>query len=191
MPDLKEYAELAANLGVDGGSILDIATGPGYFCIELAKLGRFSVTGLDISQDLVEITRANARQAGVDVDFVQASASAMPFPDRTFELVFCSWAMKNFMQPAKVLEETFQVLKPGGSALIVDLNHEASGQQWKHYASSRRFTGMTALAMGLAFRIQRSGAYSRTQFEELIKNSPFRTGDIQNWGINLCLRLSK
>jgi ubiquinone/menaquinone biosynthesis C-methylase UbiE len=99
--------------------------------------------------------------------------------------------MKNFMDPAKVLDDMFRVLKPGGSVLIVDLSHEATSQQWNQYASSRGLKGMTALAMRMAFRIQRSGAYSRTQFEELINNSPFRTHDIQNWGINLCVRLSK
>lgn len=191
MQDLKEYAELAANRVVDGGSVLDVATGPGYFCIELARMGHFRVTGLDISADLVGIAGANARQAGVDVDFVQGSASAMRFPDGTFDLVFCSWAMKNFMEPAKVLDETYRVLKPGGTALIVDLNHEATAPQWSLYASSRQLRGMTALAMGVAFRIQRSGAYSRTQFEELIKNTPFRTHDIQDMGINLCVHLSK
>lgn len=191
MQDLKEYAELAAKHIADGGSVLDIATGPGYFCIELAKMGRFRDTGIDISKDLVEIARTNARQAGVDVDFVQGSASAMPFPDGSFDLVFCSWAMKNFMEPAKVLDETFRVLKPGGSALIVDLDHEATGQQWKQYASTRQLKGMTAFAMGLAFRIQRSGAYSRAQFDELINNSPFQIHDVQKMGINLLVRLPK
>ena len=191
MQDLKEYAELAAKHVADGGSVLDIATGPGYFCIELAKMGHFRVTGIDISEDLVEIGRANARRAGVAVDFVQGSASAMRFPDGIFDLVFCSWAMKNFMEPARVLGETFRVLKPGGSALIVDLNHEATGRQWYRYASTRQLKGMTAFAMGMAFRIQRSGAYSRAQFDELIKNSPFRIHDIQDMGINLYVRLSK
>ncbi len=43
----------------------------------------------------------------------------------------------------------------------------------------------------MAFRIQRSGAYSRAQFDELIKNAPFQDHDIQDMGINLCVRLSK
>jgi ubiquinone/menaquinone biosynthesis C-methylase UbiE len=191
MQDIKEYAELAAEFAAGGGSVLDVATGPGYFCIELAKIGRFRVTGIDISEHLVEIASANARQAGVDVDFLQGNASSMRFPDGAFELVFCSWAMKNFKDPGKALGEMFRVLKPGGTALIVDLNQEANSRQWNRYASSRRLERMTALAMGLAFRIQRSGAYSRTQFQELIKSSPFRTHDIQDVGINLCVRLSK
>jgi ubiquinone/menaquinone biosynthesis C-methylase UbiE len=191
MQDLQEYAKLATRHVKGGGSVLDIATGPGYFCIELAAMGSFRITGLDISEDLVEIARANARHAGVDVDFVQGTGSAMRFPDESFDLVFCSWAMKNFMDPARVLDEAFRVLKSGGSALIVDLSHEATSQQWNEYASSRGLKGMTALAMGMAFRIQRSGAYSKTQLEALIDRSRFRTHAIENWGINLCVRLSK
>jgi ubiquinone/menaquinone biosynthesis C-methylase UbiE len=191
MQDMKEYAELASKYVADGGSVLDVATGPGYFCIELARMGHSRVTGFDISEDLVKIASTNARQAGVDVDFVQGSASAMQFPDLTFDLVFCSWAMKNFMEPAKVLAEMFRVLRPGGGALIVDLDPEATRQQWNQYASNRHLKGMTALAMGIAFRIQRSGAYSRAQFDEMIRNSSFRTHNIQDMGINLCVQLSK
>ena len=87
--DFKEYASLAAQHVGAGGSVLDVATGPGYFCIELARLSNLSITGLDISNDLVEIARANARTAGIEVDFLEANASAMPFPDDVFDFVFC------------------------------------------------------------------------------------------------------
>jgi ubiquinone/menaquinone biosynthesis C-methylase UbiE len=44
----------------------------------------------------------------------------MQFPDEVFDLVFCSWSIKNFMEPIKVLNEMYRVLKPGGTALVVD-----------------------------------------------------------------------
>jgi ubiquinone/menaquinone biosynthesis C-methylase UbiE len=191
MGDFKEYASLAASHVGEGGSVLEVATGPGYFCTELAKLGDFKITGLDISNDLVEIARANARQAGVEVDFRQGNASAMQLPDEVFDLVFCSWAIKNFMEPTKVLNEMYRVLKPGGTALVVDLNRDATGQDWSIYASDRELRGMTALSMRLAFTIQRSGAYSRSQFEDLIKRTPFQGRDIQRMGVNLCIYLFK
>jgi ubiquinone/menaquinone biosynthesis C-methylase UbiE len=43
-----------------GGSVLEIAPGPGFFCIELAKLGNYKITGLDISKSFVEIAQKNA-----------------------------------------------------------------------------------------------------------------------------------
>jgi len=191
LKDLKEYANLAAAHVTNGGSVLEIATGPGYFCTELAKLGNFKITGLDISNDLVKIARNNAQQAGVEVDFLQGNASSIQFQDMYFDFIFCSWAIKNFMEPQKVLNEMYRVLKPEGTALIVDLNHDAASQEWNSYSSSLGLKGMTALFMKLAFRIQRSGAYSKSKFVELIKNTPFQRYDIQNVGINLYVYLFK
>ncbi len=191
LKDLKEYANLATSHVTNGGSVLEIATGPGYFCTELAKLGNFKITGLDISNDLIKIARNNAEQAGVKVDFLQGNASSIQFPDMSFDFIFCSWAIKNFMEPQKVLNEMYRVLKPGGTALIIDLNHDAASQEWNRYSSSLGLKGMPALFMKLAFRIQRSGAYSKSKFVELIKNTPFQRYDIQDVGINLYVYLFK
>lgn len=191
MRDFQEYALLAARSLGQCDSVLEVATGPGYFCIELAKRGDFAITGLDISNDLVDIARANALGAQVKVDFIPGNASAMQFPDSTFNLVFCSWAVKNFMEPVTILDEIYRVLKPGGKALIVDLNHDATGQDWKAYAADRGLKGMTALFMQLAFMIQRTSAYSTRQFEQLLDGSPFPSRKIQSRGINLCMELLK
>jgi len=191
MKDFREYAALAASHVGQGASVLEIAAGPGYFCIELAKLRDSKITGLDISDDVVEIARANASQAGVTVDFVQGNAAATRFPDAAFDLVFCSWAVKNFMEPGKVLGEIYRVLKPGGKALIVDLNRDATGQDWREYAADRGLKGLTSLAMRIAFMIHRSGAYSAQQFEELLDRTPFQTREIRSRAINLCINLTK
>ena len=191
LKDIKEYANLAAGHVPKGGAVLEIATGPGYFCIELARLGNFEITGLDISNDLIAIARTNAAQAGVKVDFRQGNASSLQFPDQSFDFIFCSWAIKNFMAPQKVLDEMYRVLKPGGKALIIDLNHDAASQEWDRYSSSLGLKGMAALFMKLAFRIQRSGAYSKGKFVELIENTPFRRYDIQDIGINLYVYLHR
>jgi ubiquinone/menaquinone biosynthesis C-methylase UbiE len=191
MGDFAEYATTAADHLEPGGSALEVACGPGYFCTELARLGDYRVTGLDISHDLIGIARANARQAGADVEFVEGNGSALPFPDATFDLVFCSWAVKNFMDPAKVMREMHRVLKPGGTALIVDLNHDATARDWKQYAHERGLAGLTALTMRLAFLIQRNGAYSKAEFEELVRDTQFRGRDIGEKNINLCVSLVK
>src|SRR5579864_9095031 len=65
-----------------GARVLEVAPGPGFFAIELAKLGKYTITGLDISRTFVEIATKNARQAGVTVDFQQGNAAAMPFTRR-------------------------------------------------------------------------------------------------------------
>jgi ubiquinone/menaquinone biosynthesis C-methylase UbiE len=97
------------------GSVLEIAPGPGYFCIELAKLANFQITGLDISKSFVEIAHSNAKEAGLNIDFREGNASAMPFKDETFDFTFCQAAFKNFSEPVKALSEMYRVLKPGGT----------------------------------------------------------------------------
>ena len=191
LKDLQEYARLAAGHVHDGGSVLEIASGSGHFCIELAKLGKFNITGLDISNDIIELARMNAKQAGVMVDFQQGNASALQFPDMTFDFVFCSWAIKNFKDPQNAIHEMNRVLKPGGTALIIDLNHEAASGEWDRYSSGLGLAGANALFMKLAFQIQRSGAYSKSRFVELVKDTPFPRFEIQETGINLYLYLFK
>jgi ubiquinone/menaquinone biosynthesis C-methylase UbiE len=93
------------------------------------------------------------------------------------------------MEPQKVLNEMYRVLKPGGTALIIDLNHDAASQEWNRYSSSLGLKGMMSLFMKLAFRIQRSGAFSKSRFVELIKGTPFQRSDIQDVGINLYVYL--
>ena len=99
MRDFQEYAALAATYLGRGASVLEVAAGPGYFCIELAKLGEFKITGLDISSDLVEIAGENASEAGVKVDFIQGNGSAIPLPDVAFDLVFARGRSKTSWSP--------------------------------------------------------------------------------------------
>ena len=69
----KQAAQLTGGLP-EGADVLEVAPGPGYFAIEMARLGRFHVTGLDISHTFVGIARENARQAGVSVDLSRPAA---------------------------------------------------------------------------------------------------------------------
>ena len=77
-----------------GAEVLEVAPGPGYLAIELAKQG-YSVTGLEISADFVEIEKRNAREAGVNVDFRQGNASAMPMGDGVDDFILCSAAFRS------------------------------------------------------------------------------------------------
>ena len=68
---MEEFKALATRVAAElpgGGDVLEVAPGPGYFAIELAKLGDYCISGVDISHTMIEIARENAKQAGVDVD---------------------------------------------------------------------------------------------------------------------------
>jgi ubiquinone/menaquinone biosynthesis C-methylase UbiE len=117
--------ELAPKIN-PGSRVLEIAPGPGYFCIELAKLGDFQITGLDISKSFVEISRENVAKAGIKAEFQQGDAANMPFNDASFDFMFCQAAFKNFTQPVKAIAEMYRCLQPGGKAVIIDLRRDAS-----------------------------------------------------------------
>ena len=127
--DMEDFQRQAAKVAADRGGrgdVLEVAPGPGYFAVELAKLGDFRITGLDISQTFVQIASANATEAGVRIDFRQGNVSAMPFADASFDFVYCSAAFKNFAEPVKALNEMHRVLRHGGEAVIVDLRKDVS-----------------------------------------------------------------
>ena len=125
--DLAEFRRLAGTLAGRlgaGGAVLEVAPGPGYLAIELAKLGPCRVTGLDISRSFVRIAGENARRAGVSVEFRHGNAAAMPFDPDSFDFLVCRAAFKNFSEPVKALDEMHRVLRPGGEALIIDLRSD-------------------------------------------------------------------
>ena len=89
MPDFAALAQRVTAALPAGSRILEVAPGPGYLAIEIARHSACQVTGLDISHTFVEIATRNAREAHVDIDFRQGNASAMPFPDNSFDLILC------------------------------------------------------------------------------------------------------
>src|SRR5262245_31439968 len=96
--DHKESAELVAAQLAAGACVLEVAPGPGYLAIELAKLGDFHIVGLDISQSFVEIARKNAMDAGVAVTFEHGNASSMCYTADSFDFIICKAAFKNFAE---------------------------------------------------------------------------------------------
>ncbi len=126
MGEFQQQAAAVAQALPPGARVLEVAPGPGYFAVELAKLGDFKITGLDVSRTFVEIATDQATRGGVAIDFRLGSASQMPFPERSFDFVYCSAAFKNFSEPVKALDEMHRVLRPGGQALIVDLRKDVS-----------------------------------------------------------------
>lgn len=99
LDEFKALARRTSDQVPPGSQVLEIAPGPGYFAIELAKLGGYQISGLDISHTFVEIARGNAAKAGVHVDFQQGNAASMPFGGKSFDFLLCRAAFIEF-QPA-------------------------------------------------------------------------------------------
>ncbi|MGI6412394.1 MAG: class I SAM-dependent methyltransferase [Syntrophomonadaceae bacterium] len=70
LAEIQGYADEVTSCVSSNANILEVAPGPGYLSIELARRG-FNITGVEISPDFVKIARRNAQEANVKVDFIE------------------------------------------------------------------------------------------------------------------------
>jgi len=134
MPEIRGLAGRIAPLVSAGGSILEVAPGPGFLSIELARRG-FTVRAVDISETFVAIARRNAAAAGVTVSFERGNAAALPAEDASADFVVCRAAFKNFAAPVMALREMLRVLKAGGTALLIDMRHDVAMAEIQQYVA--------------------------------------------------------
>jgi ubiquinone/menaquinone biosynthesis C-methylase UbiE len=191
MKEMASYADIVSGHAKAGASVLEVAPGPGYLAIELAKRG-FAVSGVEISRDFVEIERHNAAQAGVEAKFYQGNASMLPLSDGAFDFAICCAAFKNFSEPLKALNELFRVLKPAGAALILDMRGDATNGELEEAVGKSGAKGFDRWFMRLSFKtFLRKGAYSKEGFEELAAKSDFEKYRIAKDGISYRVWLYK
>jgi ubiquinone/menaquinone biosynthesis C-methylase UbiE len=176
---LDEFKTLARRVAADlpaGSRVLEVAPGPGYFAIELSKLGDYHVTGLDISKTFVEIAARNANEAGVAVDFRQGNASQMPFESAGFDFILCRAAFKNFSEPVRALQEMSRVLKPGGKGLLIDLRRDAPPEAVKQMVDGLGMSFINRIFTLLTFRCMLlKRAYTETEFRDFFSKADFRS----------------
>ena len=176
--DFSEFERLAqelANQLPPNARVLEVAPGPGYLSVALAKLGRFKITGLDISQTFVQLASEYAKREGVVVHFIHGSASDIPLEEGLFDLVVCRAAFKNFSEPLQALNEMHRVLKPGGRAIIIDLRKDASWEEIEAYVNGLKVGRLDAWWTRMAFKhMLLKRAYTEKEMESLAKASDFR-----------------
>ena len=186
----KQASQLTAGL-LPGARVLEVAPGPGYLAIEIARLGGFQVTGLDISRTFVEIAAENARRAGVEVEFRQGDVAEMPFANESFDLVVCQAAFKNFTLPRSALAEMHRVIRSGGTAVIQDMSRDATHGDIDREVRGMELGRISTFTTTATLEMLKRRAYSAAQFERLANQSPFQTCVISTEGIGLEVRLNK
>jgi SAM-dependent methyltransferase len=104
---------LVARAGAEAGMrVLDVACGTGNAAIPAARAGA-TVTGLDLVPKLLEGGRDKAAAAGVEVDWVEGDAEALPFEDRSFDRVFSTFGHMFAPRHQRTADEMARVTQPG------------------------------------------------------------------------------
>lgn len=110
--------------GIKATRILDVATGTGDMAILAArKFPTAHVTGIDISDGMMEIGRQKLEKEGLSgkVALMNADCNALPFPNDSFDAIVSAFGLRNFADLDTCLTEMHRVLDPEGHVAIADL----------------------------------------------------------------------
>jgi ubiquinone/menaquinone biosynthesis C-methylase UbiE len=191
-PDLERVVRQVDDMLPTGSRILEVAPGPGYLAIELAKLGKYQVVGVDISKAFIQIAQAKAREAGVAVDFQRGNASNLPFEAGSFDFIICRAAFKNFTEPVEALREMYRVLRPGGKATIHDLRRDASLEDIDAEVSSMGLNWLNKLLTKWTFRTMLlKNAYTRAEIQQFLTQTDFARYDIRENKVGMEIWMEK
>jgi ubiquinone/menaquinone biosynthesis C-methylase UbiE len=98
-----------------GERVLDVACGTGVVARSAAEaMGVGHVVGLDINAGMLAVARSRAPGPGPRIEWYEASALDMPFPDSTFDLILCQLGLQFFPDRSRALREMLRVLVPNG-----------------------------------------------------------------------------
>jgi MPBQ/MSBQ methyltransferase len=105
-----------------GQSVLDVACGFGGTLAAIdARLEGMALTGLNIDVRQLDLCRGAVKRPGNSLALVTADACALPFPDATFDHLFCVEAMFHFPSRQTFMAEAARVLRPGGMLVVTDI----------------------------------------------------------------------
>ncbi|WP_413450669.1 methyltransferase domain-containing protein [Georgenia phoenicis] len=111
-------AELVAEAGVGPGqAVLDVAAGSGNVAVRAALSGA-QVVAADLTPALLEAGAARARQVGATVEWVEADAEDLPFPDASFDVVTSCVGVMFAPHHERAADELVRVCRPGGTVAL-------------------------------------------------------------------------
>lgn len=107
----------------EGGAGLDVCCGTGMIVIEQAKAAGPSgkVTGLDFSENMLEVAKGNITEYQDRITLIQGNAMSLPFPDNTFDCATVGWGLRNVPDIMTAVKEMTRVVKPGGMVVSLDM----------------------------------------------------------------------
>ncbi|MBM6552245.1 bifunctional demethylmenaquinone methyltransferase/2-methoxy-6-polyprenyl-1,4-benzoquinol methylase UbiE [Marinomonas ostreistagni] len=109
-----------------GQKVLDIAGGTGDLTMKFSRLVGASgqVVLADINDSMLKVGRDKLANNGIvgNVQYVQANAEELPFPDNTFDCITIAFGLRNVTDKSKALASMNRVLKPGGRLLVLEFS---------------------------------------------------------------------
>jgi arsenite methyltransferase len=168
-PALKAALDASLGCGVptavadlhEGETVLDLGSGGGADVLISARrvgpTGR--AIGLDMTDEMLELARANAREAGVaNVEFVKGYIEDIPLPDGSVDVVISNCVINLSADKRKVLADAARVLRPGGRFAVSDVIADPDMDEATR-TDMQQWTGCVA------------GALTRAEFEHALSDA--------------------
>lgn len=120
-----------------GHKILDIAGGTGDLAAKFSKI--VGPTGqvilADINNSMLNVGRDKLTDKGIigNIDYVQANAECLPFPDNYFDCITIAFGLRNVTDKDKALRSMYRILKPGGQLLVLEFSKPSNALLEKIY----------------------------------------------------------
>ena len=168
----------------DGEHILDLACGTGIVTREIIASGirPASLTGLDISPDMLAVARDKAKAAGIEAEWHVADAGNLPLPDDRFDVTFCQQAFQFFPDKPAALAELARVLAPGGRvAFCIQREIEVNPMLHAQAVTLEKFAGPGAASAVRAI----CGLSDRQTIRDLFTGAGFRDLRVESVSLTL------
>jgi demethylmenaquinone methyltransferase / 2-methoxy-6-polyprenyl-1,4-benzoquinol methylase len=109
-------------------TILDIATGTADFAIAAAVLKPEIITGVDISEEMLETGRKKVLKKGLSemINLIRGDSESLPFGDNSFDAAIVGFGVRNFENRERGLSEILRVIKPGGMFIVLEFSQPES-----------------------------------------------------------------
>jgi len=109
-----------------GQRVLDIAGGTGDLAAKFSQLvgDKGEVVLADINASMLEVGRERLTDRGVlgNIEYVQANAECLPFPDNHFDCITIAFGLRNVTDKDAALRSMYRILKPGGRLLVLEFS---------------------------------------------------------------------
>lgn len=108
--------------------ILDVATGTGDLAIAALKIEPVKITGIDISEKMIEIGREKLKERGLTekIELFKGDSEHIDFKDNSFDVTMVAFGVRNFSDPLKGLSEMYRVTRPGGFLMVLEFSKPVS-----------------------------------------------------------------
>ena len=164
-----------ASSHVTGTRVLDLGSGTGA---AFQQLQNFDVTAVDPDEKMLELNEFSNKVIG--------GAENLPFPDNSFDSIYCAFVWRNVNDPKKGMDEVYRVLRPGGKFILLDMTRPKN----KFLKAIHKIgTFKVTLLIGLLtfnlkeYRFLHNSLDKYPQPEEYFQTHPFENCNIERMGL--------